>query len=232
MIQAHAQLVEQMTPLMVAIGGGQAKVGSAPYAEHSWPDERPVQTLDLAPFSMLRTAVPWALFSMFDPGISLDETNPELPATQVLWDHAALFAKFAGGRLPTEAEWEYACRCGRDTVWPTGDDPSGLAETSWYQDNADGVLQPVASKAPNPWGLYDMTGNVWEWCADAYGPPGQPQPKIALRRVLRGGSVASPADALRCARRSHAPGGFRLDDVGFRVVWEASGPQMLGEDNG
>lgn len=119
------------------------------------------------------------------------------------WDTSA-----DGYRLPTEAEWEHACRAGT-----TGPRYGGLDQIAWYKGNSDGRIHSVGSKQPNAWGLYDMLGNVWEWCWDVY------DAKVyGTYRVLRGGGWADEHWSCRASvrRRSHPT--FRIDDVGFRIV--------------
>jgi len=137
-----------------------------------------------------------------------------------------------GYRLPTEAEWEYACRAGSTTRYSFGDDAASLGEFAWYRDNSVEKTHPVGQKRPNLWGLYDMHGNVWEWCGDGYDagyyrqPPGaDPRgPSQAASRVLRGGSWKSigPQDARSANRYDIAPGN-RDDCLGFRVARVQSG---------
>ncbi len=113
-----------------------------------------------------------------------------------------------GYRLPTEAEWEHACRAGT-----TGPRYGSLDETAWYQGNADGRIHVVGGKQPNPWGMHDMLGNVWEWCWDLYDAEA-----YGTYRVLRGGGWADEHWSCRASvrRRSHPT--FRIDDVGFRIA--------------
>jgi sulfatase modifying factor 1 len=113
-----------------------------------------------------------------------------------------------GYRLPTEAEWEYACRAGT-----TGPRYGRLDEIAWYRDNSDERMHDVGGKRPNPWGLYDMLGNVWDWCWDVYNPE-----VYGSYRVLRGGGWFDEQWSCRASvrRRSHPT--LRIDDVGFRVA--------------
>ena len=127
-------------------------------------------------------------------------------------------------RLPTEAEWEYACRAGTTTKYSFGDDKEKLGEYAWYDDNANGKAHPVGTKKPNPWGLYDMHGNVWEWCEDKWIENYDITPRDGSANksgessatVIRGGSWFNVAWYCRSAIRNSRSG--RNDIVGFRVV--------------
>ncbi|MET9427501.1 SUMF1/EgtB/PvdO family nonheme iron enzyme [Streptomyces sp. NPDC003036] len=121
----------------------------------------------------------------------------------VEWDASA-----EGHRLPTEAEWEHACRAGT-----TGPRYGPLDDVAWYGDNSEGCIRPVGGKRPNAWGLYDMLGNVWDWCWDVYDAE-----VYGTYRVLRGGGWSDEHWSCRASvrRRSHPT--FRIDDVGFRTA--------------
>jgi formylglycine-generating enzyme required for sulfatase activity len=127
-----------------------------------------------------------------------------------------------GYRLPTEAEWEYACRAGTTTAYNTGDIIND--NTGWYSTNSGSKTQQVGLKPANAWGLYDMHGNVWEWCWDWYkeditedntDPTGA---VIGFLRVQRGGSWYDFGWNLRSARRDCYTPSFRYYDIGFRLV--------------
>jgi formylglycine-generating enzyme required for sulfatase activity len=129
-------------------------------------------------------------------------------------------------RLPTEAEWEYACRAWTSTRYSYGDDPgyTNLTNYAWYDANSGGRTHPVGQKLPNPWGLYDMHGNVWEWCQDwfdlypggiALDPEGPTEP---WNRVIRNGSWRNPATYIRSANRDNDGPESTINDVGFRMV--------------
>ncbi len=162
------------------------------------------------------------------------------PVENVSWDDAVVFCrrlselpaeKAAGNvfRLPTEAEWEYACRAGTTTKYSFGDDESDFGEYAWYGDKYGDKHYPVGSKQPNAWGLYDMHGNVWEWCQDLYGdyPSGTvTDPTGAASgsfRVLRGGCWISSVENCRSAYRGRSNPSLRYYDRGFRVYLSPSG---------
>jgi formylglycine-generating enzyme required for sulfatase activity len=131
-----------------------------------------------------------------------------------------------GYRLPTEAEWEYTCRAGTETRYSFGDDAAMLGEYAWYDPAPRCQTEPVERKRPNDWGLYDLHGNVWEWCWDWYdegyyrtSPGVDPLgAEGADYRILRGGSWRDKAGCLRSAYRGrHAPE-YRHPSMGFRVA--------------
>ncbi len=131
-------------------------------------------------------------------------------------------------RLPSEAEWEYSCRAGTKTAYAFGDDPRELPDYGWFKGNAAGNDPPVGRKKPNAWGLYDMHGYVWEWCADAWsatheGAAGDGTPRSGKGDfVIRGGSWADDADSARSAFRARRAEDYRSDAVGFRCVRAAA----------
>ena len=131
-----------------------------------------------------------------------------------------------GYRLPTEAEWEYACRAGSTTRYPFGDSKAKLREYAWFSIFFGVQTHPVGQKQPNRWGLYDMLGNVWEWCQDGYDgsyykksprndPPG---PSEASARVIRGGGWDSFPSVCRPACRMGERPEARFTSLGFRVA--------------
>jgi formylglycine-generating enzyme required for sulfatase activity len=141
-----------------------------------------------------------------------------------------------GYRLPTEAEWEYACRAGTKTAYFFGDSASKLSDYAWFEDNAGGRPQPVGGKPANPWGLYDMHGNLWQWCNDFYqvdyyqqSAENDPRgPKTGENKVVRGGAWKFSADSCRSGYRYNENPGyadvcFGYDIYGFRCVRNASG---------
>ena len=183
-----------------------------------------------------------------DMTMGYEETHPAMGMT---WHNAMTFCRWLSMktgkkyRLPTEAEWEYACRAGTTNIFGVGNDTSGLKDFAWYEANADSETNPVGKKKPNAWGLYDMSGNVREWVYDFYSPTAYKEsakknpavnpkgPKTAKVHVARGGDYSSSVEALRCAARSFEEEWWRsgdpqipksiwwlpeMDFIGFRVA--------------
>jgi formylglycine-generating enzyme required for sulfatase activity len=140
---------------------------------------------------------------------------------------AGLIQKTQVIRLPSEAEWEYAARAGTTTLFSFGDDSKQLGQYAWYNGNAAGNDPPVGAKMPNPWGLYDIHGYLWEWCADPWHRSYENAPADAVvwkddgdanAHVLRGGSWKDPADSLTSTYRRRGTAELRDDAVGLRCV--------------
>lgn len=162
--------------------------------------------------------------------------NPKSPVENVSWNDAVKFCEQLSAkigktvRLPTEAEWEYACRAGSTTRYHYGEDPETreLVEYAWYEDNSDRTTHPVGQKKANAWGLHDMTGNVWEWCQDFYKGPYEEKtatdPKGPAAgsdsRILRGGCWESRSLSPRSANRGGVNPDRGNSRFGFRVVVE------------
>ncbi|MBL8028896.1 MAG: formylglycine-generating enzyme family protein [Fibrobacteres bacterium] len=155
---------------------------------------------------------------------SRNKESPECPVEQVSWLDAVEYCNRVGKRLPTEAEWEYACRAGSDTEFYWG---ANLAdEYAWSANNSGGKTHAVCQKKPNTWGLYDMAGNVWEWCSDWYdpryyakSPDKNPQGSVKGEcKVQRGGSFLDNTRTLRSANRYGNFKESRISTDGFRCV--------------
>ena len=165
--------------------------------------------------------------------------GPDRPVENVSWDDAQAFIAKLNAlegheryRLPTEAEWEYACRAGSETKYSFGDDTGELGNYAWYKDNAGGETHPVGQKRPNAWGLYDMHGNVEEWVSDwewegqydedyYAGPVVDPHgPEVAGDdHMIRGGSwFDSTRDCRSAYRTCGGYPGYRDGDLGFRLA--------------
>lgn len=236
---------------MVAIPGGWFEMGS----DQGGNDESPVHKVWIGPFLMDRYEVVQEQFKKFqfpDPSHFKDPRNP---LEQINWTDATMYCNerslaeglepcydeetwdcnFAasGYRLPTEAEWEYACRARTNSKYSFGNTAQKLKDHAWFIENSSKSTQFVGLKQPNPWGLYDMHGNVSEWCNDFYAedyykqsPDRDPKgPSEGRERVLRGGAWNSSADSCRSAYRASDPSindtCLASDAIGFRCVRKA-----------
>ena len=220
------------------IPGGTFLMGSPESEKDSFDKERPQHRVTVAPFWMGKypvTQAEWQTIMGNNPSRFKGERRP---VEQVSWDACQEFLRRLNAtvethgraslqfRLPSEAEWEYACRAGTQTAYSFGDAPKQLGKYAWYSGNSDGETHPVGQKKPNAFGLCDMYGNVWEWCEDAWHEnyDGAPTDGSAWEignsdwHVLRGGSWYGDARHLRCAVRDwddwqylwYGSGGFRL----------------------
>jgi len=224
---------------LVPIAGGTFTMGSPHWEVGRFGDESPRHEVTLSPFLLGRYPVTNEEYGRFltdNPNVKPPQhwadrkfNQARQPVVGVSWDDAVAFATWAGARLPTEAEWEYACRAGTTTATYAGDlkdekkDPV-LDEIAWYEANSGGQLPVVGQKKGNAWGLHDMLGNVFEWCQDWYdryvaGEQADPAGAAEGRgRVLRGGSWGYPALLCRSAFRDWGHPSDRNHILGFRLA--------------
>jgi formylglycine-generating enzyme required for sulfatase activity len=237
-VEAGTKRVRDGLLLMVDLPGGQFPMGSPDTDEMARDNEKPQRLVTVAGFRIAVTPVTLGLYNQVMQNEPVPEEQARLPVADVTWYDAVEFCnrlsaregyrpcyrrrlkrwlcdwRADGYRLPTEAEWEYACRAGSTTRYAFGDDPARLGDYAWFADNAAGRTHEVAQKRPNGWGLHDMHGNVWEWCWDGYklyslwrarnlndlrqffSPP---------YRVVRGGSFYFSPEDLRSANRFGDP---------------------------
>jgi formylglycine-generating enzyme required for sulfatase activity len=214
-------------------------------AEQAWENssivEMPAHEVTLAqPFYMGKFEVTQEQFEKIIKSNPSEYKGARNPVERVSWDDAQEFCKQMSQktgrsvRLPSEAEWEYACRAGTSTWFYNGDKDEDLGRVGWYGENSAGRTHPVGEKEPNVFGLYDMHGNVWEWVEDDLhddytGAPTDGSAWIETPRgggrVLRGGSWRYFARLCRSAFRYWGAPEYRLDRVGFRVVLLSSSPR-------
>ncbi|KAF5430766.1 Formylglycine-generating enzyme, partial [Candidatus Methanophagaceae archaeon] len=199
-------------------------------------DEKPVHKVKIKnPFYLgtyLVTQAEWKAVMGDEPS---DFKGDDLPVERVSWDKVQEFIKKLNEkegtdkyRLPSEAEWEYACRAGTTTKYSFGDSESELGKYAWYGENSGDKTHPVGQKKPNPWGLYDMHGNVWEWVQDkwhgnydgAHTDGSARESGDGAYRVVRGGSWFNTARSCRSAIRPYDAPGNRFNTLGFRLLRE------------
>jgi formylglycine-generating enzyme required for sulfatase activity len=259
-----------LTYSMVPIKGGTFQMGSPNNEKNRRPDEGPVKKVSVSPFWMGAFEVTHDQFGIFFKDESLSQgsktdavTRPTVQYIDLSWnmgkeggypvnsmsvDGAMMFCRWLYSttgifyRLPTEAEWEYACRAGTSTAYFFGDDPSKVSDYAWHKQNSKNKYQQVGQKKPNPWGLFDMVGNVSEWVLDQYSDryfdsssANDPliRPTTRYPRSIRGGSYNDDGVNLRSAARRYSGPEWNKRDpqipksrwwltdgmfVGFRIV--------------
>ncbi len=232
------------------IPAGEGWVGS-PKDESHWSDERPRHRVTiLREFLMAAVPVTNAQYAAFDPKHAGDKP-PDLPVVNVSWHRAMEFCQWLadafewarGARLPAEEEWELACRAGTGTRYWSGESEADLDRVGWYEKNSNGRTRRVGEKPANPWGLYDMHGNVREWTLSAWksnysgqadgleidpaDPPADLAAAASAWRVVRGGCYWSGAVRTRAACRGDWDPGDEHENRGFRVLLPpaAAGPE-------
>jgi sulfatase modifying factor 1 len=233
-VPTHTVTIEEKISLTVAlIPPGTFWMGSAPDDPGSQSDEFPRHKVTLTkPFWIGVTSVTRAQWQAVNQPQSGAGPNPAYPVQNTWWSEANKFCKrlgkITGGtfRLPSEAEWEYACRSGiRSSVYLG--DLSMIDEAAWHGENSNDHTHAVGKKTPNAWGLYDMLGNIWDWCADGERvykdtPVTDPLGPDGPRRVVKGGAWRSSSSRCRASARFAEEPRRRADDQGLRVVldWE------------
>ena len=217
----------------VSVPSGTFQMGSDSNEEN----EAPVHTVSLDAFelsatevtvSQYRACVAAGVCASADscewgtPNFSTPDREDH-PINCVTWHDASTFAGWAGGRLPTEAEWEYAARGGESFTYSGSET---VTDVGWVEENSEGRTHSVGGKLANSYGLYDMTGNVWEWGSDYYDDDyydrapdtNRENTSSAFTRIVRGGSWFVPASNARVANRSSLAPGNRHPNIGFRIA--------------
>lgn len=224
---------------MVRIPSGKFAIGSPINEFGRRNNESPVSEVNVPSFYIAKfvtTQEQWMAILGSNPATFRE--NLQAPVENISWIEAQEFCRKLAMRssynyiyrLPSEAEWEYACRAGTNTAYHFGDSFGELSDYAWFADNSRKRSQPIGQKVPNPWGLYDMHGGIWEWCEDNWhdnfnGAPADGKAWIddsLGRRVRKGGSWNNDAKLCRSATREWHWQGDRYNDIGFRVVISAS----------
>ena len=229
------QLKVRVASDMVYVAGGTFMMGATEeQGDDAYNDEKPVHSVTLDGFYIGAFEVTQAQWKAV-MGTNLSNwKGDDLPVENVSWSDAVSFcgklSQMAGKeyRLPTEAEWEYAARGGQQAGGTKYAGSNNVGDVAWYTNNSGSKTHPVGQKQPNALGLYDMSGNVWEWCSDWYdsdyyssSPSVNPQgPSGGSSRVNRGGGWYDDARYCRVSSRDYYTPGARYDDVGFLVVCE------------
>ena len=217
---------------MVEVLGGTFDMGATPEQQNAHNDEKPVHQVKLSSYMIGKTEVTQELWQAVMGENPSHNKGENLPVEHVSWNDCQTFINKLNAmtgenfRLPTEAEWEYAARGMNRSKRTQYSGSANIDEVAWYTDNSEGKTHPVATKVPNELGIYDMTGNVWEWCQDFYdssyykdSPSQNPTgPSEGSYRTGRGGGWGGDAGRCRMTFRTYdAPENYS-DDLGFRLA--------------
>ncbi len=221
--------IDSLSFQMLRIPAGQFKMGSLVDEEGHQPNEEPIRLIEISkPFYMGQYEVTQAQFKIVMGNNPSKVKGDLLPVDQVTYPQALEFCKKLSQlidvtvTLPTEAQWEYACRAGTSTRFYSGNTIESLNKVAWFNQNAQGKVHPVGQKEPNAWGLYDMHGNVWEFCLDfiptyeqliVKDPVGR---KSLERGAMRGGGWMHGPEYQRAATRLISDNMF--GGTGIRIV--------------
>jgi len=234
-------------PEMVWVPPGRFLMGSPDGDEMGHDSERPRHEAHIArPFAIGRFPVTFVDYDLFCSDAGRDKPQDQgwgrdrRPVIAVSWEDAVAYCVWLSAqtgwtyRLPSEAEWEYACRAGTQTRWSCGDDEQALGDHAWFKANAGGQTHPVGERRPNAWGLHDLHGTVWEWVQDDWHDSYQGAPDdgtawetpTGRRRVMRGGCWFFRAGDCRSAKRIRWAPAARDRWLGFRL---ARGPEPASQ---
>lgn len=215
---------------MVWVDGGTFRMGATSEQGSEISDEKPVHSVTLSGYYIGKTEVTQALWQAVMGSNPSYFEGDDLPVEQVSWDDCQEFIRKLNSltgqnfRLPTEAEWEFACRGGNNSRGYKYSGSNYIDNVAWYDGNSGDKTHPVATKSPNELGIYDMSGNVWEWCADWYGDYSsgrQTNPKGTYggsHRVNRGGSWIRYARNCRSSFRYYYYPTYRSGLLGLRLA--------------
>jgi formylglycine-generating enzyme len=232
---SEARYAEYVQPRMLRLPARRFEMGTHASRARHFCGETPRHSVEVSAFQLADTTVTSNVFGLLDQQrADVRAEERDHPVVAVTWFDAAVFAMWVGCRLPTEAEWERACGDGRSHEWCC-EDEGDLPRFGWFSENANGRLHTVAAKSPNELGLYDMHGNVWEWCQDVYDqdyysrspkvdPANVGEPSVRPpTHVCRGGSMHSLSEMCRTRYRLHDPPELSAYDLGFRLARDAVG---------
>jgi formylglycine-generating enzyme required for sulfatase activity/proteasome lid subunit RPN8/RPN11 len=248
--ESAQRFAQYIAPQMQRLAGGSFQMGAhVPHAHgQHYCGETPAHTVAVSPFSIMRVPITHRLFGLFDRRrLDVPARDLQKPATGLTWFDATVFALWMGCRLPTEAEWEYACGAGSAGEWCCQNEQL-LSRYAWYSENARGRTQTVGTREANAFGLYDFHGNVWEWCQDTYeqdfyarsphiDPVNVTSPlaqrfEPTVHKVCRGGSLHALSEMCRTRYRFHEPADFLAQDLGCRLARNVDQTSTKGKTYG